>query len=422
MTTGASDLTLARGLDRGLLWTTCLSALVHGFLLGAALLLPAYFLSASPRIESYTVDLVAPDVLGGTNLNSRGGTSAPPLTAVPQVAAKRPAQAGMSIADARSVIPEAPAPKPAEKAAPAAKVNPGPEPLKRNAEEKAPSAASAKPLAAEGPAAPPVAVKAPPAPPKPKPLEESKPKPKAVVPAAAKLPPAKPSDEAAKKSKQVRAAAPPAKAVAAAPAASNSTKGPSQASTRKVAANPARTNVPNVPTPKVAEPKGTADRDRAIAAAVQRRAAESASKAKTKSAVDQRIAAAVQRRAAQVGAGAGKPLSAAGGPVSSGPGDAVGGRQADLEYVLYQGRMEERVKQAWAWAGADPSLRATVQFNIMPDGEIRNVRTIKASGDTSYDASVERAVRAVSPLDPPPERLREDFALVELTFQPEQGR
>jgi TolA protein len=244
------------------------------------------------------------------------------------------------------------------------------------------------------------------------------------VAAAAKPPAAKSADEPGKKTKQPSAAAPPEKPVVAAQAGNKSAKAkaPSPAVARKVEATPARVGVEKASSPKAEEAKGTVDRDRAIAAAVQRRAAESASKAKAESAIDQRIAAAVQRRAAQVGSVAAKPQDGAGGPVSSGPGDAVGGRRADLEYVLYQGRMEERVKQAWAWAGADPSLRATVQFSIAPDGAIRNVRIITASGDPSYDASVERAVRAVSPLDPPPERLREDFALVELTFQPEQGR
>jgi colicin import membrane protein len=80
--------------------------------------------------------------------------------------------------------------------------------------------------------------------------------------------------------------------------------------------------------------------------------------------------------------------------------------------------MLERIKKAWAWAGADPSLRVVVRFNIDPDGAIRNVRTIEPSGDASYDASAERAVHAASPLDPVPLRLHEDFAVIELTFEP----
>ena len=40
------------------------------------------------------------------------------------------------------------------------------------------------------------------------------------------------------------------------------------------------------------------------------------------------------------------------------------------------------------------------------------------SGDPGYDASVERAIKRVSPLPPPPEAYRKDFSDVELTFRP----
>jgi TonB family protein len=124
----------------------------------------------------------------------------------------------------------------------------------------------------------------------------------------------------------------------------------------------------------------------------------------------------VQRRAQQVGQGSG--ASEGGGPVSIGPGSGSGGTPADLQYILYQGRMEQRIKAAWAWAGADKDLHAVVQFNLTPEGEIRNVRTIQSSGDRQYDASCERAVRVVNPLDPVPEKYRKDFATVEMTFKP----
>ena len=92
------------------------------------------------------------------------------------------------------------------------------------------------------------------------------------------------------------------------------------------------------------------------------------------------------------------------------------------EYILYFTHMIERIKAAWAWAGAGRSLKAKVQFNITPAGDIVNVRIVEPSGDPSYDASVERAVRAANPLDPPPEKYRSEFASVELTFEPEDLR
>ena len=42
------------------------------------LTLPGRFLSAPPKLESYTVDLVAPDVVGGTNLVPGGGKAKAP--------------------------------------------------------------------------------------------------------------------------------------------------------------------------------------------------------------------------------------------------------------------------------------------------------------------------------------------------------
>jgi len=150
-------------------------------------------------------------------------------------------------------------------------------------------------------------------------------------------------------------------------------------------------------------------RDQAINAAVQKRAAAG-------KAVDDRIAAAVQKRAQQLEKG-GSGAAGAGGPVSAGPASGVGGTPTDLQYVLYEGRMRERIKNSWAWTGADRSLTVIVQFNIAADGQIRNVRTIQSSGDASYDASAERAVRAVNPLEPVPEKYREAFATVELTFR-----
>ena len=188
------------------------------------------------------------------------------------------------------------------------------------------------------------------------------------------------------------------------------------------AAKPAAVNPPAMEEQKKpAEPpanRAAEKRDDAIAAAVQRRAAQVQGGAAANPEVDKQIAAAVQRRAQQVGQGAGPAAAESGGPVSIGPGSGVGGTPADLQYILYQGRMEERIKAAWAWAGADKAQHAVIQFNLTPEGEIKNVHTIESSGDRQYDASCERAVRVVNPLDPVPEKYRKEFATVEMTFKP----
>ena len=59
-----------------------------------------------------------------------------------------------------------------------------------------------------------------------------------------------------------------------------------------------------------------------------------------------------------------------------------------------------------------------MHFSIQENGEIFGVKLLRPSGDPSYDDSVVRALKKASPLPPPPERHRTDFADVELTFRP----
>jgi colicin import membrane protein len=94
------------------------------------------------------------------------------------------------------------------------------------------------------------------------------------------------------------------------------------------------------------------------------------------------------------------------------------GRVRGVEFLSYYNRMLARIRAAWAWPGEGTRLAVKVRFSVAADGAIGNLRLVSPSGDASYDASVLRAVRAVSPLAPPPVPHREDFSDVELTFQP----
>jgi TolA protein len=102
------------------------------------------------------------------------------------------------------------------------------------------------------------------------------------------------------------------------------------------------------------------------------------------------------------------------------PGRSRAGRSvAGFEYLLYLNQLQARLKQNWAWAGTDRNRKAVVRFGILETGEIVDVRITEASGDPTYDASVERAVRAANPMPPPPEAYRKQFSDVEYTFTPE---
>jgi len=136
---------------------------------------------------------------------------------------------------------------------------------------------------------------------------------------------------------------------------------------------------------------------------------------------DPRYAAAIENIRRRVeGGGAGVAGEGGGQVATAGEGSGVGGgdRVVGTEFLIYYNIMLSHIKQAWVWVGHDQRLSVTVRFAIEPDGEIRNVKLNRSSGDTSYDDSVIQAVQKVNPLPPPPATYRRDFSQVELTFRP----
>jgi len=106
------------------------------------------------------------------------------------------------------------------------------------------------------------------------------------------------------------------------------------------------------------------------------------------------------------------------GAAAVGPGGRGGGVVKGAEFILYQNKMLSMVRENWTWAGHRTDLKTTVQFGIRDNGEIVGLKIVQASGDSSYDDSVVRAVRKSSPLPAPPDSYRKDFMDVELTFRP----
>ncbi|HSE85316.1 MAG TPA: TonB family protein [Candidatus Binatia bacterium] len=106
------------------------------------------------------------------------------------------------------------------------------------------------------------------------------------------------------------------------------------------------------------------------------------------------------------------------GAAALGPGGRGGGVVKGMEFIIYQNRMLSSIKDNWAWVGQKSNLKVVVHFSIKDNGEITGLKIVHPSGDPSYDESVLRAVKKSSPLPPPPESSRKDFADVELTFRP----
>jgi TonB family protein len=114
-----------------------------------------------------------------------------------------------------------------------------------------------------------------------------------------------------------------------------------------------------------------------------------------------------------VGPGEGDGAAAL-GQGGRGGGTAVRG----AEFFTYQAKIVNTIKENWAWPGQKGSLKALVRFSIKDNGEITGLKIAEPSGDAAFDESILRALRKSSPLPPPPESYRKDFAQVEMNFQP----
>jgi len=143
--------------------------------------------------------------------------------------------------------------------------------------------------------------------------------------------------------------------------------------------------------------------------------------------------AAIERARNQAPSAQGAPSSAGntkGEPLSAGSGEGLGAQSLgkggvggegvlkSVEFIAYQNRLVNTIKENWAWAGRRSDLKVVVQFGIKENGEIIGLRVTQRSGDPTYDESVIRAIKRSSPVGSPPESHRKEFADVEMTFKP----
>lgn len=363
--------------ERGLWWMVLVSGGLHIAIVAAVFLMPhGMFLREPPKVLSYTVDLVAPNKIGGTNLleGSKGRVQALPMA---------------SKAEPPPKVEEKPKPPPEPPKAEVEPPKPPPEPPKQ------------------------VAAKVEPPPPPPKPVEEK-------------------ADPDSFAEKQKKAEVKPTPSLTAAPqkvavAKVEPTKIPPTMPSKAALEAAAKKAAEEEKAKKAAElaAKKKAADEEALKKAVEtaaKRAADDQKRQAAQKAVDDKILAAVKRAEQQIGERGGgtgsKPGTAPGGPISVGPGEGAGGQPMGVDYVLYLGQLERRIKDNWAWAGSDDSLEAVVGFSIAETGEVANIKITKPSGDRGFDLSVERAVKAISPMPPPPEAYRTQFSDVEYTFSP----
>lgn len=143
--------------------------------------------------------------------------------------------------------------------------------------------------------------------------------------------------------------------------------------------------------------------------------------------------AAIERARNRAASAQGSPNRAGntkGEPLSAGSGEGLGAQSLgkggvggegvlkSVEFIAYQNRLVNTIKENWAWAGRRSDLKVVVQFGIKENGEIIGLRVTQRSGDPTYDESVIRAIKRASPVSSPPESHRKEFADVEMTFKP----
>jgi TonB family protein len=156
-----------------------------------------------------------------------------------------------------------------------------------------------------------------------------------------------------------------------------------------------------------AAPEGAMDkvRERLIQSALDR--------VKSRAESTQKAASSKGGEVLSVGPGEGDGAAAL-GQGGRGGGTAVRG----AEFFMYQAKIVNTIKENWAWPGQKGSLKALARFSIKDNGEITGLKIAEPSGDAAFDESILRALRKSSPLPPPPESYRKDFAQVEMNFQP----
>lgn len=291
-----------------------------------------------------------------------------------------------------------PEPTPEPTASPSPTPSPTPTP-------KATPPATARPraTASPSPAPTPTPTRRPPPTATPKPTPPPAPKPKPTTArTAAPVATEKPAPSRAPEKVATSSPAP-------APATKDDAASENPASARKPAAGET-TSAPESEARPSAPAAGT-DRDRRIAEAMER--------------VRARVGSGADEGGSRSGAGTSGGAAAGGGGVRGGTGTGgfgtgtgAGGALRGADFLLYYNDMITRIRDAWVWVGGSPNLEVEVGFRITPAGDIVDIRIVRASGDSSYDQSVLRALRTVRSLGPPPERHRETFSDVQLTFRP----
>jgi colicin import membrane protein len=100
-----------------------------------------------------------------------------------------------------------------------------------------------------------------------------------------------------------------------------------------------------------------------------------------------------------------------------------GGGRAVTLLDIYKVEIAFQVQRNWAFsesmAGGAKQLQTLIVFKVMPDGEIKDIRFTRKSGNRLLDESAYKAIVKSNPVDPHPAGLRRAYVEVPLRFTPE---
>jgi colicin import membrane protein len=102
-------------------------------------------------------------------------------------------------------------------------------------------------------------------------------------------------------------------------------------------------------------------------------------------------------------------------------------RSDDVNTQSYEALIQERIIQSWSRPpSARNGMQALLEINMVPTGQVVNVRVIESSGDSAFDRSAEQAVKRVDRFteitDMPSDLFERNFRVFRLLFKPEDLR
>ncbi|MEE9613391.1 MAG: cell envelope integrity protein TolA [Thermodesulfobacteriota bacterium] len=95
----------------------------------------------------------------------------------------------------------------------------------------------------------------------------------------------------------------------------------------------------------------------------------------------------------------------------------------DLEFKAYYNEVGARIQSMWVYPGEpQKGLEGWVSIKIGRDGDLKEVKIEKSSGNGIFDGSAIRAVKKAAPFPPLPEGIRGDFLEIGVRFHPGGAR